>query len=400
MRAEARGSTLGVTLLLSSGMRWRRRAAVVVGIPLLALVAGYFAAHDYVRGASFVVQAAGMQGIARTVAEWETREVTEQALTIPSRAGILPARKYLPRGAPRRPFLLVPGVHASGVDEPRLSAFARDLASVGHPVVTVGPPDLARYTISPQTTDAIEDAALWLSRQRDLAPDGRVGMMGISFAGGLSIVAAGRAALRDHVAVVLSLGGHGDLSRTLRYLCTGVDAYKNRRPPHDYGVVIILLGVVDRVVPADQVPPLREAVLTFLEASRLDLVDKAQSAAEFERARVLAAALPEPARTLMGYVNQRDVEHLGPILLPLHRRARRQSGPRRPNCHAAPAAPTYLLHGSGDNVIPAAETRWLAWDLPRAQRRRARARDAAHHPRPGRRGRGRAGRVGAGRLLG
>ena len=36
----------------------------------------------------------------------------------------------------------------------------------------------------------IEDAALWLSPQRDLAPDGRVGMMGISFAGGLSIIAA------------------------------------------------------------------------------------------------------------------------------------------------------------------------------------------------------------------
>ena len=52
-------------------------------------------------------------------------------------------------------------------------------------------------------------------------------MMGISFAGGLSIVAAGRPALRDHVAVVLSLGGHGDLPRTLRYLCTGIQADGN-----------------------------------------------------------------------------------------------------------------------------------------------------------------------------
>ena len=69
----------------------------VVGIPCLALVAGYVAAHDYVRGAAFVVQAAGMQGIARTVAEWETRDVTEHALTIPWRAGVIPARKYLPQ---------------------------------------------------------------------------------------------------------------------------------------------------------------------------------------------------------------------------------------------------------------------------------------------------------------
>jgi dienelactone hydrolase len=340
-------------------MRWRRRAAVLAGIPLLAVVAGYFAAHDYVRGASFVVQAADMRGIARTVAEWETGAVAEHGLTIPWRAGVLPARKYLPQGAQRRPFLLVPGVHASGVDEPRLIGFARDLASMGHPVVTIGPPDLARYTISPQTTDAIEDAAVWLSRQRDLAPDGRIGMIGISFAGGLSIVAAGRSELRDHVAVVLSLGGHGELPRTLRYLCTGIQDDGTRRPPHDYGVVIVLLGVADRVVPSEQVQPLRQALLSFLEASRLYLIDKAQSAAEFERTHALTAALSEPALTLMNYVNARDVGHLGPILLP-HVAALGGDPALSPALSPPPAAPVYLLHGTGDNVIPAAESIALA----------------------------------------
>ena len=288
-----------------------------------------------------------MQGIARTVAEWETRAVTDEVLTIPWRAGVLPARKYLPRGTRRRPFLLVPGVHASGVDEPRLIGFARDLASMGHPVVTVGPPDLARYTISPETTDAIEDAAAWLSQQRDLAPDGRIGMMGISFAGGLSIVAAGRPALRDHVAVVLSLGGHGDLPRTLRYLCTGIDADRTasaaarlRRGHHP-------AGRGRPRGPGRAGGALREAVLTFLEASRLDLVDKAQSAAEFERARVLAAALPEPARTLMGYVNATRRRSPGTDPAAPHHRPRRRPGRSRPNGLAAPAAPVYLLHGSG-----------------------------------------------------
>jgi dienelactone hydrolase len=341
---------------------WRRRAAVFVCVPVLALGVGYFAAHDYVRGASFVVQAAGMQGIARTVAEWETREVAEHSLTIPWRAGSLPARTYLPHGAARRPFLLVPGVHASGVDEPRLVGFARDLASMGHPVVTVGPPDLARYTISPETTDAIEDAAAWLSQQRDLAPDGRISMMGISFAGGLSIVAAGRPALKGRVAAVLSLGGHGDLPRTLRYLCTGVQADGSRRPPHDYGVVIILLGVADLVAPAEQVPRLRHALLTFLEATRLHLIDKDKSAAEFDRARQLASTLPEPARTLMGYVNERDVDHLGPILLP-HVTALGGDPALSPALSLPPPAPVHLLHGAGDNVIPAAETLALARTL-------------------------------------
>jgi len=342
-------------------VRSSQRAAIVLGLPLLLISGTYIVAHDYVRGAAFVVQAAGMQGIARTVAEWESQDVVEQPLMIPWRGGELPARRYLPAGQPRRVFLLVPGVHASGVDEPRLVGFARDLASMGHPVVTAGPPQLARYTITTETTDAIEDAAAWLTQQRDLAPDGRIGMMGISFAGGLSIVAAGRPALKDKVAAVLSLGGHGDLPRTLRYLCTGLQADGSRRPPHDYGVVIILLAVADRVVPAEQVDPMRNALLTFLEASRLDLVDKAQSAAEFARARVLAATLPEPSRTLMGYVNQRDVDHLGPILLP-HVTAMGDPA-LSPALSPPPTADVYLLHGADDNVIPAAESVQLARDF-------------------------------------
>ncbi len=343
-------------------MRPGRRAAILIAAPLLIASGGYVVGRDYVRGAAFVVQAAGMQGIARTVAAWESEDVREEALTIPSRVGPLPARRYQPVGSARRTFLLVPGVHASGVEEPRLIGFARDIASMGHPVITVGPPELAKYTITPQTTDALEDAALWVSRQPDLAPDGRIGMMGISFAGGLSIVAAGRPALRDHVTLVLSFGGHGNLSRTLRYLCTGVQPDGSERPPHDYGVVIILLGVADRVVPAEQVEPLRAALLTFLDASRLDLIDKATSAAEFEHARAMGQALPEPSRTLMGYVNDRDVKHLGPILLP-HVSAFGGDAALSPSLSPPPSAEVYLLHGAEDNVIPAVESVLLADEL-------------------------------------
>jgi dienelactone hydrolase len=335
---------------------------MLIGAPILFIGAAYVAMHDYVRSAAFVVEAAGMQGLPRRVAQWETFSVTEAPLTVPWRGGTLPARRYVPASRRHRTFLLVPGVHASGVDEPRLVGFARDLAAMGHAVVTVGPPDLARYSITPATTDAIEDAAIWLSNQRDLSPDGRVGMMGISFAGGLSIVAAGRPELKDKVAAVLSLGGHGDLPRTLRYLCTGVLPDGTKRPPHDYGVVIILLGVADRVVPADQVDQLKAAVLTFLEASRLDLIDKARSATEFEHARQIAVTMPEPSRTLMNYVNQRDVQHLGAVLLP-HVAAWGGDPALSPGSSPPPSADVFLLHGTDDNVIPSVESVLLADSL-------------------------------------
>jgi predicted esterase len=77
------------------------------------------------------------------------------------------------------------------------------------------------------------------------------------------------------------------------------------------------------------------------------------------RAKEMATALPEPARRLMTYVNERDVAHLGPILLP-HVEAFAASPALSPALSPAPTAPVFLLHGTGDNVIPAAETVALA----------------------------------------
>jgi dienelactone hydrolase len=357
-RLAVRSSPVGFTLLLSRATRMKRKT-LLFGLPIIALAGALALGNGYLRAAAFVVQAAGMQGYARTAASIETGEFDERALTIPWRGGELRARLYVPHGASDRAMLLVPGVHAAGVDEPRLVQFARDLASVRHTVLTAELIDLTQYRITQRSTDMIEDAALWLSNQPALAKDGRVGMMGISFAGGLSIVAASRPSLRDRTAFVMSFGGHGDLARTLRYLCTGVQPNGERRPPHDYGVAIILLSVAEQVVPADQVDPLRTAILTFLEGSRLDMVDKAKSAAEFEHARALATALPEPAQTLMHYVNERDVAHLGPILLP-HVTKLGDDRVLSPAREAAPRAPVYLLHGTDDNVIPAIESFLLA----------------------------------------
>ena len=317
---------------------------------------------EYARGAAFVARAAGAQGIVRSVAEWRRQAVAETTVDIPWRVGHLRGRRYEPTRPKGRPLLLVPGVHASGIDEPRLIGFARELASIGHPTVTAELPDLTHYSVTVRTTDMIEDAALWLTGQPGLPPDGRIGMMGISFAGGLSIVAAGRPVLRDRVAFVLSFGGHGNLPRTLHYLVTGVQPDGTHRPPHDYGVAIILLGVAERVVPESQAPALRAAILSFLEASRLDMLDKEQASREFARARALASSLPEPSRTLMTYVNDRDVGHLGPILAP-HLQVLGGDPALSPDHSAPPAAVVYLLHGMDDNVIPAIESALLARTL-------------------------------------
>ena len=341
-----------------------RRTLLALLLAAAAIPLGYAAGQDYVEAAAFVIRAAGMEGLARRLAQLEAEPVSERSLTVPWRDGVLQAREYLPADVENRPILLVPGVHAAGVDEPRLMTFARELAAAGHPVLTIASPDLAAYRITPATTLMIVDAAQWLRAEwRGRLPDARgdVGLMGISFGGGLAVVAASR--LDEGIAWVLSLGGHGDLPRTLRFLTTGaLPDGSTAAPPHDYGVAVILLGLADRVVPAPQVEPLRGGIRQFLAASHTDVVDKAAGARAFAGARALADTLPEPARTYLTWVNDRRVEKLGPLLLP-HLQALGDDPALSPARNPPPRAPVYLLHGTGDTVIPAAESELLAQRL-------------------------------------
>ena len=125
---------------------------------------------------------------------------------------------------------------------------------------------------------------------------------------------------------------------------------------------MILLGLADRIVPTEQVAPLRRGLETFLTASQLTLVDMAQAQSTFKESQAIAAALPEPSGHLMRYVNERNTKALGAELLPVLERIGAEEYP--PSLSAehspVPSAPVYLLHGIDDTVIPAVETRLLA----------------------------------------
>jgi len=351
----------------------RPRRIAVIGFIVIALTLGALIVRPYAHGLTFVVRVADMQGRARTVADLDVMSSLERDVTIPTPRGPMRARVYEPR-SPHRTALLTSGLHPSGIDEPRLVRLARQLSAGGVTIVTPDIPELSRFEISTAIPDAIERAAGWLALESGLARGSTVGLMGISFSGGLSIVAAGRPSLAGRVAYVFSFGGHDDLPRVLRYLCTGSEPYPSHElgvqsdrpfvlPPHDYGVAVILLGAADRIVPKAQVEPLRDAVRRYLYASALDTnVDKAAAAREFDALKQLAHRLPEPSATLLRYVNERDVVHLGPRLLPyigLSGGDGALSVSRSPK----PSAPVFLLHGTEDNVIPSVESEYLAQDL-------------------------------------
>ena len=354
-------------------------------LALLLVAAGavVFIGRPYIHGLAFVIRAADMRGTVRRLADLDALPERERDLFIPTARGPLRARSYEPARRAHRVALVISGLHPSGIDEPRLVRLARQLSSNGLIVVTPDIPELSSFEITPAITDTIERAAVWLATESGLAPNGPIALLGISFSGGLSIVAAGRPSLASHVAYVFSLGGHDDLPRVLRYLCTGIEPYPSKRipltddgqvftrPPHDYGVAVILLGIADRIVPADQVAALKAAVRRYLWASALDGgVDKTRAAGEFAAVRALAKKLPEPSATLIRYVSDRDVVHLGPRLLPFlgpYGGDPALSVSKSPK----PAVPVFLLHGIDDNVIPPIEAEYLADDLrPHAPVRR------------------------------
>ncbi len=391
-------------------VRGRRFVALLALVVLL--VAAARGARPLVHGLSFVIRAASPDGAIRRVAELDAQQTSERALALTTPRGPLHGRLYEPVRGARRTILLTSGLHPAGINEQRLVALARQLTASGVAVFTPDIPELTTFTITPAITDAIEAAAIGMADYANSRADRRIGLIGISFSGGLSIVAAGRAPLRDRVAYVLAIGGHDDLPRVLQYLCTGIepspvrlkpdatnevrtirsqsgeidvapakivrlphaaDGISSRvglqpdpttrdRKPHDYGVAVILLGVANRAVPPAQADALRAAVRRFLWASHLDRVDKALADREFAALRDLAARLPEPSATLLRYLNDRDVLHLGERLLPYIEFYGRDPA-LSPSMSPKPTAPVFLLHGIDDNVIPVEESEYLADDL-------------------------------------
>jgi len=343
-------------------MSRRLRMLLITVLVLVVLV--YFAA-PYARAMSLIVRVAGIGGPARTIANLQETHVEKRPRhMVPTRHGDVPAQIYMPAVAREHAVLVMPGFNSNGIDEPRLAALADDIAASGYPVMALALPDLQQFRLTPHSTDIIEDAVMWMVNQKSLAPDGRIGIIAVSFSGGLSVVAAGRDHIRDHVKFVVSLGGHGDMRRVMRYLATGVapkvDGLENH-PPHDYGVAVILNSLADRgIVPSEQAVPLQSAIETYLKASQATVISDAAAAPIFAEAKTMGAALPEPSRTYMQYVNDRDVKKLGAVLAQHLNQTGVDDPALSPELAPPPAASIFLLHGHDDNIIPPAESVLLA----------------------------------------
>jgi dienelactone hydrolase len=311
----------------------------------LLVILGAVAWHVLVPGGPFVLSMMDAGPAADQVGE--PFDVEETIIDHGCRG--IPAMIYKPRGGHDRALLVIHGVHWGGFHEPRLVLFARRLAAFGFAVVTPQIRDLREYDLVPRAVSDIERSAEWLLDESGLVEedrDGKIGLLGISFGGGLALSAATRPSLRDRLAYAFSFGGHADMDRTMMYLTTGELPDGGYLKPHIYGQAVILRMGADRLVPPEDVHRLRRALTAYLQG-------------DSRRAREIGLKLGHEAHDLLEHCIERDTRALGEVLLPIvskHRSDPVLSPVRWP----PPEYPVFLLHGDVDNVIPPSETEELA----------------------------------------
>jgi pimeloyl-ACP methyl ester carboxylesterase len=251
--------------------------------------------------------------------------------------------------------VLLHGVHHLGIDDPRLWNLARALAGAGVLVMTPELQDLADYRVTARTIDVIGDSSVALSmRMRH-----KVGVLGLSFAGGLALLAADRKEYGDSIGFVVAIGAHDDMGRVARFFAanviTGPDGIETPLQAHEYGALILAYShLEDFFSPAD-IPVAREALRQWLW--------------EQPQAMKTAAALSPAGKNELDLLLHHR-EQLREALLKEITLHKEEMDAVSPHGHLAQLhTPVFLLHGAGDTVIPSSETLWLAKDVPAAELR-------------------------------
>ena len=280
--------------------------------------------------------------------------VTTSEFTLQLPGGPIRARLYTPVHRPNAPAIIVlHGVHYLGIDEPRLVAFASAMSSCGLRVLTPELPDIKDYHIGPNSIDTIGNAAAWLSSQQHHRP---VGILGLSFSGSLSLLAAARPAFSPNIKFVVAIGSEDEMSRVANFYRTGEDPRPNGTNellrPHEYGALVLEYEDLEDFVPRADLAPLRAVLRAHLYEN--DLAETAAFARltpqqTIEAELLMDTTLPSTRRRLAA-----DEA--------LHLQGMAGVSPHGHLAHLT--TPVYLLHGEADNIIPSAETQWLEAELP------------------------------------
>lgn len=334
----------------------RYRGWLSAAVTALAIVFAWPVARDHWDAVALLSRA--QRGGGEPAITFGVVEIEESAFELSSAGERIPARRYLPKGVARAPgVVLLHGVHRLGIDEPRLTAFARSLARAGLVVLTPELTELVSYRIEASSIPKIGAAARALAESEGVRPGG-VALMGFSFAGGLALSTAAEPAYAPFVKTVLAVGAHGSLDRVARFFATNEARYPDGRAltlkAHDYGALVLIHGHTGDFFDEEDAKGAGRALEKWLSE-------------DWDGARGEAGQLsPEGRARLEGLFEGKLDAVSGRILDFTEQNIAKMRAASPEGRLDAMRAKVFLLHGAGDSVVPATEAYFLERDLPEA----------------------------------
>lgn len=317
---------------------------------VLAVIVAWQPVNAHLRAASVLTNLShpGEKSFIASFAQHPVREEDGSALIA---QGPFKFRLYVPEGGAKSGgIVLLHGVHHLGMDDPRLKNLSRALAGTGVEVMTPELQDLADYRVTPRTIDVIGASAVILS-MRMKQP---VGLIGLSFAGGLSLMAATKPEYKEKIGFVMAVGAHEDMSRVARFFASNIvdnpDGTESHVQAHEYGMLVLAYSHMEDLFPAADVPTAREALREWLwEQPQAMRTAEALSPKGKEELALLLHHHEELQQAFLDEIklHQTEMDAVSP-----HDRLQGLK------------ADTFLLHGAADNIIPPSESLWLARDVP------------------------------------
>jgi len=338
---------------------------------VLLLAAGIYSLRYDLRSSAFLIQFLDPHASGLLV-RLESHELDTQEITLSTTQGPVRARLYVPRGIAHPPgMVLVHGIHHLGIDEPRLMNFARAAASDGFTVLTPEVAALADYRVDGASIGTIGESAAWLQQRLGTGP---VTIVGVSFAGGLSLLAACDPRYAPHIRALVLMGAYDNLGRVVRFLATSQAEFPDGRmepyAAHDYGAAVFVYSHLDQFFPATDFTVAHDSLRLWLWERPDD-------------ARALFPQLSPSSRATMEILLARQIEKLRPKLLDAIQADDSQLSAISPQGKlGALHTPVFLLHGATDDIIPSTETFWLEKEIPKPYLRAALITPAFSHVDP------------------
>lgn len=279
-----------------------------------------------------------------------------------------PAWVYAPKGRPPvGSYLVAPGLHYLGPEDPRMDRFLRVLAGAGLLVVAPFLPDFLALRV--RETAAVDlKRAFDVTEALDERPRGtKPGVFSISFGSLPALRLAADEGYRERVGALVLFGGYADFREVIRFCLGGAD-HEGPRDPLNQPVV--LMNLLDDIEAPCETGPVVDAWSRYVRATWGRPEMKAPERWQ-EVARALLPQLSDDA--------QRAFFELGVGLrsgaLELCLDALDCSSERRAFLDPRPhldglRCPVHIFHGADDDVIPWTQMRALDDALPSHVERR------------------------------